>query len=216
MKKILLVIVTLMLLCPVFAGAEETKENKSYIEANDFGFSFFTGMMYKEPMDYNLTQNYGASFIYHLGESFAVEPTLFFSRDEDEDANHTSMYIETKKTMSIGGFLGLFYYKSINRSLYFYIGPRLGILSYTSEKSNDTDSSRSKSVKLYYGGFLTIGLKYMFNNHIGLYGDFGFGYLRSKNDTKYWNSSGTLTSDKSSTNNYYSISKSVVGVSLYF
>ncbi len=60
-----------------------------------------------------------------------------------------------------------------------------------------------------------VGFKYMFNDHVGIFADMGFGYYKRDREYKYWNNTGTLTDNETTTDESFALSRAILGVAFY-
>ena len=211
MKKILIATLFLLLTVPIFAQAQD----QQYIENNDFGFSFYAGFMYAEPIEYYLGRTYGINMIYHPVRFLSIEPSFMVSIVNAKERNNQTGFTDSDDNLMLGAGLGLFYYHHLGANLYLYVGPRG---SYMRDESNSYDDSGSKSERrgFFWGVTATIGLKFLFNDHVGIFGDFGIGYVRHESTRRSYNSSGTITSDYTTEEDYWSAMSAQLGVCFYF
>ncbi|MBP7583486.1 MAG: outer membrane beta-barrel protein [Spirochaetes bacterium] len=187
------------------------------ITAGKVGLSFFTAeritdlFLSEGNLRANFVESTGISLIYHVTDSFALEPSVFFSyRDYTRKSNDV-----TDDYMTAGGALGIFYYSNLSGGAYMYIGPRVDYLR-MEETDNNSDGSYDETNIDSYGVSLVLGLKYMFNAHVGIFGDISAGYFFMNQERTYYDPSGTPgTPDERESNNFI-LSKGLVGVTLYF
>ena len=211
MRK-LMVMVGIFLLCfPVLASAQ----GEGFIQKNDMGFSFFTGAPFFEGGDAQYYRVYGVNFMYHPLPHIAIEPSIFYYSEARDSRNNLTGQISTSDTDELGYGLGIFYYRNLSTNLYMYAGPRFQFSSYDdSDKYADGSRSEYEISSRYI--VLTFGLKYMFNDHFGVFGDLGYGFGTEEVDDKRWNSAGTLTDDRTYESDLSSIVNGSVGVTFYF
>jgi hypothetical protein len=55
----------------------------------------------------------------------------------------------------------------------------------------------------------------MFNDHFAVFGDFGFGYLQHEYDYRHFNSAGTVTTDRTTKEKYFTAASAILGVTFY-
>ncbi len=214
MKKVFAVILFVLLAVPLMAQPQSQAE-RAYIESNDFGVSFYTGFVLYEPMEYNMIRNFGINLIYHPVSFLAVEPGFFFSRVESDETNNKTGNVDSDQSTTLGGSLGLFLYNHLGGNLYLYVGPRGSYMKEDVTSFNNVDSSRSDRKGDYWGISAVIGLKFLFNDHFAVFGDFSFGYLEHEYDYTYTSSAGAVTTDRTTTEKYFTAASAVLGVTFY-
>ncbi len=212
MKKVFAVILFVLLAVPLIA---QPQAQRAYLENNEFGFSFYTGFALYEPMEYTTTRNFGINLNYHPVSFVALEPGFFFTRVESDEKSNLSSNVNSDRSTIAGGSFGLFFYHHLGDNLYLYLGPRGSYMKEDVTSYNNQDSSRSERDGNYWGVSAVIGLKFMFNDHFAVFGDFSCGYLHHKYDYRYINSSGVTTTDRTTTEKYFSATSGVLGVTFY-
>ena len=188
------------------------------ITAGKVGLSFFSAERITDLFlsDGNLRANFvestGISLIYHVTDSFALEPSVFFSyRDYTRKSNDV-----TDDYMTAGGALGIYYYSNLSGGAYMYIGPSADYLR-KEETDNNSDGSYEETNIDSFGISIVLGLKYMFNAHVGIFGDISAGYFVMNHEITDYNPDGSQDgpSDERESNNFI-LSKGLIGVTLYF
>lgn len=212
MKKLL--IAAFFVLCAIPLAAQ-TQAERAYIEGNDFGFSFYTGFVLYEPMDYNMTRSFGINLIYHPVSVIAIEPAFFFTRIEQDEESNISGSVDSDRSTVAGGSIGVFLYNHLGGNLYLYVGPRASYMNEDVTSYNNENSSRTERKGDYWGISAVFGMKFMFNDHFAVFGDFGFGYLQHEYDYRYFNSSGTKTTDRTTKEKFFTAASAILGVTFY-
>jgi len=212
-------IVATMMVFLVTAGVFADEAQRP-ITGGKVGLSFFTGekildlVMSEGSLRSSLVDFTGVSLVYHVTESFALEPAVFFSYMDTTYTNNSGQS-NTDDNMMAGGALGIFYFHNLSGGAYMYIGPRVDYLR-MEETDKDTDGSYDETKTNSFGASLVIGLKYMFNAHVGVFGDISAGYFVTQQDYYDYNTSGVQTSHTDRETNTILLTKGLLGVTLYF
>jgi len=190
------------------------------ITAGKVGLSFFTAekildlFMTEGALKSSFVEYNGISLIWHVTDSIALEPAVFFSFWDTTYTNNSGQS-NTDDYMTGGAALGIFYYSNLSGGAYMYVGPRGDYLR-MEETDNDTDGSYDETKTNGFGISLVLGLKYMFNAHVGIFGDISAGYYITQRDYYAYDNTGSQTSHTEREANSFVLSKGLVGVSLYF
>lgn len=201
------------------SGASKDSNDSGLLTAGDFGFKFYTGYPYSGGIYYNgnnatFFRTIGVGADWHITSSFALEPGFFYYYNNKT----TKVSGITKKTEDqyYGPSLGLFYYYNAVNNLFIYSGPRF---EYAYHEGNTKDPSsatlfKTKQRDHYLGGVAVLGLKYMFNNNFGIFGETGLGYFMHKGNQKNYATDGTIAETKT-TEKEISLTSAYFGVALY-
>jgi hypothetical protein len=99
--------------------------------------------------------------------------------------------------------------------MYIYAGPRFeradGERTSQVEAGEKTEEEWKSDMSS-----LILGVKYLFNNHIGIFADIGIGRNTYNEDSKTTNNSGVVTSSIHYVRSHTAISRSLIGVVFYF
>lgn len=216
MKKTFLASLMMFLLtAAVFA-----QDAQRPITGGKVGLSFFTSekildlFMTEGALKSSFVEYSGVSLIYHVTDSIALEPSVFVSFWDTTYTNNSGVS-NTDEYLTSGGALGIFYYSNLSGGAYMYIGPRGDYLR-MEETDNNSDGSRDETKTNGFGASLVLGLKYMFNAHVGIFGDISAGYYITQRDYYEYNTSGNQTSHTERESKSFILSKGLVGVTLYF
>ncbi|MBP7582996.1 MAG: hypothetical protein KBA61_03110 [Spirochaetes bacterium] len=169
--------------------------------------------------DETVLRIYGIGLAYHPVSFFAIEPGVFFKKGSYErvDVADDPDSISTEDYLMIGSSIGLYYYSDFGNGLYLYLGPRFD-LSRTEEDDKSSSpgwSNKSETREMDYSISFIVGFKYMFNDHVGIFADMGFGYYKRDREYKYWNNTGTLTDNETTTDESFALSRAILGVAFY-
>jgi len=204
----------IMVCIPVFAADGGT------LEDGDFGFSFYTGFPYLTDFSWGnygtLGRYYGIGAEYHPVASLSIEPGFFFSKTESEDEDMFGTNgTDEEDTLMVGGMLSAFYYGDMGGGLYYYAGPRFEFFRYENdEKAGDGSKDSIKRNDQILS--LVFGLKYLFNEHVGIFGDMGFGWYSSVSKNESWDASGARDGESEERTNSFILSRTLLGVVFYF
>ena len=206
--KVLSSICIFLSFIPVYAANEG-----GTLGAGKFGLSFFM----REPVLFTFMamegggitpgffRLYGINAIYHVTDSIAIEPSIFWMNMYNEEKDGTDK--ETNESNLYGGSLAAFYYGNINGGLYLYTGPRISVMYDKSENRETGDPTRINTTS-GWGVNAVIGLKYMFSENFGVFADLGFGYSTSKQTNDY--------NEDEEVNRQIMLGDSMLGVTFYF
>lgn len=215
MKKLFVAsLMVFLLTAGVFADEQKP------ITGGKVGLSFFTSekildlFMTEGALKSSFVEYSGVSLIWHVTDSIALEPSLFLSF-WDSTYKSNSGTETTDDYFTGGGALGIYYYSNLSGGAYMYIGPRGDYLR-MEETDNDPTGSYDTTKTNGFGISLVLGLKYMFNPHVGIFGDISAGYYITQRDYDSYNTSGTPISHTERESKSFILSKGLVGVSLYF
>jgi hypothetical protein len=211
MKKIMVISVILLLSFPVFSDAQE----EGFFENNEIGFSFFTGLPYSELTEEEFYRTLGVNLEWHPRPFISIEPGIFISNTTRDDKNNLTDSVSKRDEDLLGFSIGIFYYHNLVNNLYMYAGPRL-MLTEWDYSSKQGDGSRYETDERGRYIMLTLGFKYMFNDHVGIFGDFGLSFGDIKRDRQSWDSSGVLFSDSTEKTDVTALKSGLVGITFYF
>lgn len=216
MKKTLVMCCLLFLfVCiPAFAADGGT------LEDGDFGFTFyasmpvvFTGSPYNNTM---YTKYLGIGAAYHITTYLSVEPGLFVSKTEIEKDDSLGTGSDSDDDILYSGaLLGVYYYGDVGEGLYYYAGPRFEVTRYEKDE-NDVGGTKKKTTRNDQLLSLVFGLKYMFNDHLAVFGDMGLGWYISVKDYVAKDSTGTKTDEYEERTESFILSRGMLGVAFYF
>ncbi len=187
------------------------------ISGGKVGLSFFTAERIMDMFisEGNIKANYveynGISMIWHVTDSFALEPSFFFMF-RDYTRKNTDV---TDEYWTIGGALGIYYYSNLSGGAYMYVGPR-GDYMRMEVTDNNSNGSYDQINTNSFGVSLVLGLKYMFNSHVGIFGDISAGYYFMEQESTEYSSTGTPGTPDKRESNIFMMSKGLIGVTLYF
>ncbi len=200
---------------PVYAANEKS----GALTGGDLGFKFYTGYPMIGEDDYtgnfaSVFRTIGVGADYHISSSIALEPGFFFSKQEREEKNVTTGETNRYNDQYYGPSLSLFYYINTSNSLYIYFGPRFEFAYHEGEEKYST-GSRMEEKESYVGAIAVFGLKYMFNDNFGVFGDIGLGYFDRHRTAKSYNSSGAMTNKNERNQSTISFSSAFFGIAFY-
>ncbi|MBP7583606.1 MAG: hypothetical protein KBA61_06210 [Spirochaetes bacterium] len=198
---------------PVFA------QNHGTIEGNTFGLTFFTGLSLDDgPFvgnDETAYRYYGIGLAYHPFTFLAIEAGFFHKKGDskNEGSSGGGPYSSESEYSIYGYSIGLYYYHEVGGGMYLYAGPRLenAKREYSNEDSTGYVSETEESSDMLS---LIIGVKYLFNDHIGIFADIGIGRNSTTQDSE--SKSGGITSNSYTESSHIAISRSLIGVVFYF
>jgi hypothetical protein len=201
-----------LILIPAMSNAQ----NEGVLQNNELGLSFFTGLHLGSDGDSSSFRSIGMNAIYHPVSFIAIEPGVYFTSSKEDEKNRNTGRITTEKDELISYGVGIYYYHNLSNNLYLYLGPRFESTKVNSKRSNNYDLYGNERETEGRNFLIVLGLKYMLNDNIGIFGDFSYGYGIAEGTEKYWDSTGIVTSNYSIETKTKSLSNSFVGVSLYF
>jgi len=204
MKTFLKLFLSIVLLFPVVPAFS------AELGAGKFGLSFFT----REPLlpifseTGSITDNLrpsGISAVYHVTDSFALEPSILWMNSYTEDKSGS--YTESDDFSLYGCSIAAFYYGNINNGLYLYAGPRLYVF-YIESVYEETGNPSETNEDIGWEASAVIGLKYMFNENFAVFADLGFGFSMLKKTNDY--------NSNEDTDRNMKLGSSLIGISFYF
>ncbi len=214
MKKALLVLCCLL---TVFAFSSVFAEDAK-IEAGDLGFSFYTGFPGFGEMSVGGSETFyryaGIGVVYHPAAFLSIEPGVFFMKKNREYENKMTGNMDEDDYLFVGVSVGLFYNRNISGGLYLYAGPRCDVGRYENDEKN-YDGSKAETREMDISLSAIVGLKYLINDHLAVFGDFGFGYYSTNRKYEEWSTMGVTASKTETRNESFALSRGALGVVFY-
>lgn len=192
-------------------------ENSGLLTEGALGFKFYSG--YPFPLSYtgskvSFFRTIGAAIDYHITSSIAIEPGFFYCISDIKGKNDSWASDTKYNDPYYGPSLGLYYYYNTGTDLYIYSGPRAEF-AYHHEKETKNDASTAVYSEYYYGASAVLGLKYMFSENFGVFGEMGLGFFIYYKHSKDYNPLGIQTEDARTTEKQVSFSSAFFGVAFY-
>lgn len=218
--KVLACLAGVLLAAGIGLGASPSSAADGSIEKGDFGFLFFTSQPILEVLQFEgdaartkAAPHLGIGVVYHLLDFLALEPSLYFATSTKEKTDIAGIKTNIDSTL-LGGSVGAYYSGRLAGALSFYAGPRLDLIN-SKVKKRDSTNKKGETVETCFGITGVFGMKYMFNRHVGIFGDLGIGYYSDDAQEKEWDASGTLIGDYRSNISAFSLGRSVLGLCFY-
>ncbi len=196
---------------PVFAQKKDAGKPKT----DDLGFLFYTGLPlsgqgFSIANMASLYRTFGIGLAFPVSPSLSLEPGVFFANTNAVSTDQNTGSSDSDDQLYLGASLGIFYYKPIQKTMFFYTGPRLEF-GYNQRKEDNSSGDVEKYKRFDIGIVAVVGLKCMITDKLGVFGDIGLGYYYTNYTREATGSSPYKYRD---TIHSFTLSKALIGVIL--